>query len=253
MLRSADTRSVLLKARYALAVAQLELRQLLISRARKQYNPNQPRVPVGNADGGQWTDGGGGGGSRSEYAQLKPRHLPAGHRIVGGRAHAVTPAQEARLDVTAAQARTLVREVQRWDPTWKPKPSIYEGVEGRIIANQSEAQQAAARLRELNAREPATKPLHDILRPAGKLLGSRHVRASEGTRTVTRPEFSELLEALSPNAQPVPSPRSYNGSWYQRPDGSVFGIRRSRDSGITIDVIRSNHPSIRDGEKVHKK
>jgi hypothetical protein len=54
------------------------------------------------------------------------------------------------LDVTAAQARALVREVQQRDPSWKPRPSIYDSVEGRILANQSEAQQAAARLRELN-------------------------------------------------------------------------------------------------------
>ncbi len=60
MFRSADTQKVLLKARYAFAVAQLELRQLLILRTRKQFNPNQPRVPAGNYDGGQWTDGGGG-------------------------------------------------------------------------------------------------------------------------------------------------------------------------------------------------
>jgi hypothetical protein len=157
MFRSADTQNVLLKARYAFAVAQLELRQLLILRARKQYNPNQPRVPAGNAGGGQWTDGGGGGGPRSEYAQLKPRRLPVGHRIIGGRAHTVTPAQEARLDVTAAQARALVREVQRRDPSWKPKPSIYEGVEGRILTNQSEAQQAAARLRELKCKGACNK------------------------------------------------------------------------------------------------
>ncbi|PSH60527.1 hypothetical protein FY050_16150 [Phyllobacterium endophyticum] len=26
----------------------------------KKYNPDQPRVPAGNLDGGQWTDGGGG-------------------------------------------------------------------------------------------------------------------------------------------------------------------------------------------------
>jgi len=252
MFQFADSQNVLLKARYAFAVAQLELRRLFISRARKQYNPNQPRVPAGNTDGGQWTSGGGGSGPRSDYAQLKPRRLPVGHRIIGGRAHAVTPAQEARLDVTAAQARALVREVQQRDPSWRPRPSIYEGVEGRILANQSEAQQAAARLRELNAREPTAKPLHDIFRPAGQMLGSRQGRASERTRTVTRPEFSELLEALSPYAQPIPAPRSYEGLWYQRQDGSVFGVRRSKDNGITIDVIRSNHPSVRDGEKVHR-
>jgi hypothetical protein len=251
MFRPFDSRSALLQARYAFAVAQLELRQLLILRARKQYNPNQPRVPAGNSDGGQWTSGG--GGPRSEYAQLRPRRLPVGHRIIGGRAHAVTPAQEARLDITAAQARALVREVQRRDPSWKPKPSIYGDVEGRIRANQSEAQQATARLRELGARDPAAKPLYDILRPGGQMLGFRQSRASGGTRTVTRPEFSELLEALSPDARPITPPRSYDGLWYQRSDGSVFGVRRSRDNGITIDVIRSNHPSIRDGEKVHKK
>lgn len=253
MVRFADPQSVLLKARFAFAIAQLELRQLLLLRACKQFNPNQPRVPAGNRDGGQWTSGGGsGGGPRSEYAQLRPRRLSGGYRIIGGRAHAATPAQEARLDVTAAQARALVREVQRRDPSWKPRPSIYEGVEGQILANQSEAQQAAARLRELGAGEPAPRSLYDILRPGGQMLGSRQGRASEGTRTVTRAEFSELLESLSPDAQPIPSPRSYDGSWYRRRDGSVFGVRRSKDNGITIDVIRSNHPSVDNGEKVHK-
>lgn len=29
----------------------------------RKYNPNQPRVPAGNSDGGQWTDGGAGEGS----------------------------------------------------------------------------------------------------------------------------------------------------------------------------------------------
>lgn len=30
---------------------------------QRKYSPDQPRVPAGNADGGQWTSGGGGGGS----------------------------------------------------------------------------------------------------------------------------------------------------------------------------------------------
>ncbi|MBM3543992.1 MAG: hypothetical protein FJX44_05750 [Alphaproteobacteria bacterium] len=32
---------------------------------KANFNPNQPRVPAGNADGGQWTGGGGGGGGAS--------------------------------------------------------------------------------------------------------------------------------------------------------------------------------------------
>jgi hypothetical protein len=28
----------------------------------RKFDPSQPRVPAGSPDGGQWTDGGGGGG-----------------------------------------------------------------------------------------------------------------------------------------------------------------------------------------------
>ncbi len=30
------------------------------SALERRYSPDQPRVPAGNSDGGQWTDGGGG-------------------------------------------------------------------------------------------------------------------------------------------------------------------------------------------------
>ncbi|MGX1789817.1 hypothetical protein ACWIGM_23920 [Bosea sp. NPDC055332] len=36
--------------------------RLLRHELAHKYNPDQPRVPAGNADGGQWTSGGGGGG-----------------------------------------------------------------------------------------------------------------------------------------------------------------------------------------------
>jgi len=37
----------------------------------RKYNPNQPRVPSGNAGGGQWTSGaGGGGGSAANNPDL---------------------------------------------------------------------------------------------------------------------------------------------------------------------------------------
>jgi hypothetical protein len=35
--------------------------RLLRHELARKYNPDQPRVPAGNADGGQWTSGGGGG------------------------------------------------------------------------------------------------------------------------------------------------------------------------------------------------
>jgi hypothetical protein len=38
-----------------------ELRWLELSLLDNKYDPNQPRVPAGNSDGGQWTDGGASG------------------------------------------------------------------------------------------------------------------------------------------------------------------------------------------------
>ena len=39
----------------------------------RKYNPNQPRVPAGNSDGGQWADGGAGGSSLGLF-QITPRN-----------------------------------------------------------------------------------------------------------------------------------------------------------------------------------
>jgi hypothetical protein len=45
--------------------------------ASKAYNPNQPRVPAGNPDGGQWTsDGGDGGTARIRLAGPLPTNDP---------------------------------------------------------------------------------------------------------------------------------------------------------------------------------
>ncbi len=50
---------VLLRRRLVSLKAQT---RLLRHELARKYNPDQPRVPAGNADGGQWTSGGGGGG-----------------------------------------------------------------------------------------------------------------------------------------------------------------------------------------------
>ena len=249
VLSHAVSRHTLLDIRYSLARAQLEVRGLRLARALKRFNPSQPRVPAGHPDGGQWTDGGG-GTPRAEVVTLRPRARTT--RVIAGRVHEVTPAQEARLDISAAQARALIREVQRHDPSWRPQPSLYEGVEGQIRANEFDARQAAARLSELGRPEPAGRSLSDVLLPGGRPIGTRDGGAGDGIRTVSPRAFESMLEALSPGAQVVPSPSTYMGIWYRRPDGSVFGIRRSDEHGITFEVIRSNHPAIRNGDKVHQ-
>jgi hypothetical protein len=61
------------------------------------------------------------------------------------------------------------------------------------------------------------------------------------------------LKLLRRGARVIQSPVGYHGVWYQRPDGSVFGVRRSEGNGITIDVIQHDHPIITNGYKVHQK
>jgi filamentous hemagglutinin len=39
---------------------------------------------------------------------------------------------------------------------------------------------------------------------------------------------------------------------FERPDGTQFGIRQSTKYGETIDVIRGNGTTIKDGFKVHQ-
>ena len=65
-------------------------------------------------------------------------------------------------------------------------------------------------------------------------------------------EFNSLLEALTPGSQVIQSPPGYRGIWYRRPDGAIFGVRRSDDHGITVDVIQNNNPHIPNGYKVHQ-
>jgi hypothetical protein len=41
----------------------------------RKYNPDEPRVPAGNPDGGQWTDGGDGGASAGALGDVAPGAL----------------------------------------------------------------------------------------------------------------------------------------------------------------------------------
>lgn len=73
-----------LKREVAALAFELKFRRLL---REKAYNPNQPRVPAGNPDGGEWTSGEGGSG-RIRFAQAggtvtdvdgRPYYKPGGH------------------------------------------------------------------------------------------------------------------------------------------------------------------------------
>lgn len=136
------------------------------------YDPNQPRVPAGDSDGGQWTSTGGATTSRQDDegvvsdAMLDNEWKPGAQyaiRRAGGRGGAAppTPGQLARLASAEARARAAVREVHERDPRWRPQPSIYETVEGRINATQAVAEQAAAYLAELITNGIGPGPLRE--------------------------------------------------------------------------------------------
>jgi hypothetical protein len=110
---------------------------------KANFDPNQPRVPRGNPDGGQWTPGGGGGG-RVRLAQNIPpeeeRDFEDGN-----------PASEAELAAIEVERLELMRRVREIDPTWNPKESLFDPnhIEGQIAAARGERDEAEARLREL--------------------------------------------------------------------------------------------------------
>jgi hypothetical protein len=113
------------------------------------FRPDEPRVPAGDSDGGQWTDEGGISASVVRVQSRGPRGEEPPERIAG-RLFDATPAEEARLEISHAQMQAAVRRVQQLDPNWKPRPSLFETIDGEITANEAATREAQDRLYELS-------------------------------------------------------------------------------------------------------
>lgn len=166
-LHAVETGLLRLKWLAAAARFQLALRRHDLA-LKAGFNPSQPRVPAGNADGGQWTSEGGGedvtrdepvaisdetadpwtGGQ--QYAQSGPRgpYSGRGPILINGQWVQPTPAQSALLAALEARADSVIRRVQDVFPEWRPTASLYNTVEGRIAQARAEAEQAEARVVE---------------------------------------------------------------------------------------------------------
>jgi HK97 family phage portal protein len=143
------------------------------------------------------------------------------------------------------------------DPS-TPKFNPYHDDRGRFTFAPDGAVQEAnlrRRLHELLRRQPkpSEQPLQDILKPDGKELGFRNPGAREGIRTIEPEEFDTLKSRLLDGAEEVPAPKEYEGRWFQRRDGTIIGVRDSKDSGPTLDVIEGGSSGLRKGYKVHRK
>jgi hypothetical protein len=242
----------------------MDLKFLELELARKAgFNPNQPRVPRGNPEGGQWTRVGGGSGTSAgrfggRYAPARPAQLVSsrprgsGRVLVGGRLVEATPAQQARLTVSEARARAAERRVREVDPNWRPTPSLHESVEGAIAANERIVREAEARLAGHGRRVvDSARYANELFLPGGQPVGSRLRGTKERTRTVSKSEMENLISRLNVS-DPVSLPgRDYPGQCFRQRDGTVIGVRISRHHGTTIDVIRSADPLLPSGFKVH--
>jgi len=145
-------------------------------RGKAGFRPEQPRVPAGNPDGGQWADGGGGGNLiRIQSGRRGPRGDAP--RRIGGRWVEGTPAQLTRLDISHSQMQAAVRRVQELELRWKPTPSAYETIEGQIAANEAATREALNRFFELQRRGIGLGPFAVESQPARS--PSRHWTVGE--------------------------------------------------------------------------
>jgi len=129
----------------------------------KDYDPDQPRVPAGSPDGGQWTSDGGSGSStdpRIISGAIPGNASIPGAQYAGGieegegenrvrQSLEATPAQEARLAIAESRWQDMISQVQALDINWKPTPGLYETVEGQMTNLEAQTQEAQNRLSEL--------------------------------------------------------------------------------------------------------
>ena len=160
-----------------------------------------------------------------------------------------SPAQEVRLAVAEASARTLLDELSTRDPDRKPTPSLTSTIEGAIAAAEAEMREARDRLLEIDSAPAPSKSLDAIFRPGGVPIGKP---GDPDVSIVSRGEFDELLKGVVRGAEEITPAKTYQGLWYRRSDGTVFGLRRSKKNGLTIDIIDSlGNPALVPGRRFH--
>jgi hypothetical protein len=205
---------------HRLAMLNIEAKHRL-AQYHSHYNPNQPRVPAGHPEGGQWTSAGGTTGSGASQVlsdftpdndwKLGAQYASNGRggrgsgptRLGRGQWIELEPGQAARLTLAEARAQDAVRRVQELDPNWRVELGTYNTAEGEIRALEAEAERAEARIRELmrfepppnipKERPPTTRERNDTAREIGRWLAKNLGRVIEGIAWLD--EFEESIRA----------------------------------------------------------
>ena len=221
------------------------------------FNPDQSRVPKGNPDGGEWVRDAGkdGGSDRARSTDISAQ------RRIGPRPFG-TPQQHARLDAAIVSARAAIVRVQQLNPNWRPASMMSRDnprdMEAMIRAKEAETREAEAQYLALARVGHDDSFLRRDAAATTDVLRAEATRSpmpgdSKNTRTVSPARFEELrLELMGGARRMGPDPR-YDGVIYRRQDGSEIGLRISGDHGLTLDVLRSNDPLIRNGFRIHQR
>lgn len=146
-------------------------------RLKAGFRPDQPRVPKGEPDGGQWSDEGG----SSSPTLVSGRRRGAGQVRIGTRWLDATPAQHTRLSISQSQMRAALAQVRKVDPKWRPTPQTYETVEGLIKANEATALEAQFRVFELSRTRFGPGP-----------FAKEWITAPSSSRRLTKSEQAEI-------------------------------------------------------------
>jgi hypothetical protein len=181
------------------------------------FNPNQPRVPAGHPDGGQWTSEGGGrpGNEQQVMSDVasdndwQPGAQYAAKRRGRGSGSDMEGGQAARLVAANARAQDAIGKVREIEPNWRPRGESLYGtdIESQIRRANDLADEAEARIRELASfelpplvpkRKPDTsKERNDIAREIAKWMDRNYGRATERA-TWLRDYEAEINAYLDP-------------------------------------------------------
>lgn len=100
---------------------------------------------------------------------------------------------------------------------------------------------------------PNARTTAEVLAPRGNLIGQYDRGAGAEVRVLSWSEFEAARAGLMAGARAIEADPSYNGAWYQRQDGTRFGLRISSEHGLTLDVLRSDHPVVYNGLRFHQR
>ena len=167
---------------------------------RKAYNPNQPRVPRGNPDGGQWT----------RIAAAGP-FLPRISIRFGRDFPGTTSGQLHRLGQAIARTERALEGIRQYEPNWRPSTQSFmlrEGMEGAIRHAEARAAQSEARFEQLrsgiggnfgpplNRRRLDLAPVFLDCAPLTVLLGLMHIERQTACLICLASRVGRLIRAL---------------------------------------------------------